>query len=145
MDKNIPFKFMKIKTGFLVAYDYEMLKKAIPCIYNASDIICLCIDENRITWGGNKFNIEFSFFDWLNDFDIDKKIVVYEDKFYNANLSPMQMETAQRNKMAEYLGLDGWHIQLDVDEYFINFDQFVQVLKKIKSKSCFSFLLFQPS
>ena len=108
---------MLIKTGFLVAYDYEMLKNAIPCVYNSSDVICLCIDKNRQTWSGNIFDIDPSFFQWLDSYDVKNKITIYEDEFYKDAMSAKEMETNQRQKMASYLGLDGWHIQLDVDEY----------------------------
>jgi hypothetical protein len=126
---------MLIKTGFLVAYDYEMLRNSLPCIYNSSDIICLCIDKNRQSWSGSKFEISTSFFEWLSFFDINKKIIIYEDYFYSDKISAKEMETNQRNKMAKFLGIDGWHLQLDVDEYFVNFEAFVNKLKKINSKS----------
>ncbi|WP_146153475.1 hypothetical protein [Adhaeribacter arboris] len=36
--------------------------------------------------------------------------------------------------MAEFLGKeDGWHIQIDSDEYFIDFESFVSFLRKFKS------------
>jgi hypothetical protein len=126
---------MLIKTSFLVAYDYEMLKNSLPCIYNSSDVICLCIDKNRQTWSGNKFDINPSFFQWLKAFDINKKIKIFEDDFYFNNMNAKEMETNQRQKLANYLGVDGWHIQLDVDEYFINFNDFVKKLKRINKKS----------
>ncbi len=126
---------MLVKTGFLVAYDYDYLKISLPCVYDASDVIALAIDINRKTWAGNDFIIEQSFFYWLKEFDVKNKIRVYEDVFYQKNLTPMQMETAQRNKLASYLGSDGWHIQLDVDEYFIGFNQFAETLREIKSDS----------
>jgi len=131
--KNIKYTYemQQIKTGFLVAYDYYLLKHALPLVYKSSDIIVLAIDINRKTWAGNPFHIEPEFFEWIKAFDVDDKIKIYEDEFYVANLPLKEMETRQRNKLAQYLGLDGWHIQLDCDEYFMNFDEFVRKLQSI--------------
>ncbi|MCF6346903.1 MAG: hypothetical protein L3J20_01215 [Flavobacteriaceae bacterium] len=120
---------MKIQVGFLVSYDYEMLKNAIPLVYEDADTIFLAIDIHRKTWKGDNIYINNSFFDWLNKFDIAKKIVLYKDDFSNPKLTTMQCEVRERKMLAEKMGLGNWIIQLDADEYFINFKKFVHFLK----------------
>lgn len=44
-----------IKVGFLVAYDWQLLKNALPAIYTGADIIWLAIDSQRLSWSGNTF------------------------------------------------------------------------------------------
>jgi len=41
----------------------------------------------------------------------------------------MENEVYQRNRMAELMGREGWHIQLDCDEYFLDFASFVRYLR----------------
>lgn len=124
---------MKINTGFLVSYDYALLKNAIPLVYEESDSITLAIDKDRRTWSGNTFTIDALFFEWLKTFDTQQKITIYEDDFYDATLNAMQNDTRERNMLAKKMG-EGVCIQIDADEYFIDFKGFVNYLKKHKRK-----------
>ena len=71
----------KIQTGYLVSYDYELLKTSLPTVYSDSDEVFIAIDKNRNTWNGGSFSINDSFFEWIKAFDVDKKVVIYEDDF----------------------------------------------------------------
>ena len=119
----------KIQVGFLVSYDYELLKKAIPPVYEAADTIYLAIDKNRKTWKGETFTIDSSFFDWISSIDIHNKIILFEDDFYVKNLTSMECEVRERIKLSEKMGLGNWLIQLDADEYFLDFKGFTDFLK----------------
>lgn len=120
----------KIQVGFLLSYDYELLKNAIPPIYDSADSIFLAIDKDRLTWNGNLFYIDDSFFLWLKEFDVEHKIKLYEDSFYVPELSTMECEVRQRKMLANKMGAGNWIIQLDADEYFLNFKKFISDLKK---------------
>lgn len=120
---------MKIQVGFLVSYDYELLKNAIPLVYDEADTIFLAVDINRKTWTGGDVHIDQTFFDWITEFDNDKKIVIYEDDFCRTDLTTMQCEVRERKMMAEKMGVGNWMIQLDADEYFVNFKKFVDFLR----------------
>ena len=120
----------KIHVGFLLSYDYELLKIALPPVYKSSDRIFLAIDQDYLTWSGNKFTIEPSFFDWLKAFDIDNKIELYFDTFYVHNLTTTQMDTRERKMLSDKMGIGNWLIQIDSDEYFIDFEGFVKQIKK---------------
>jgi hypothetical protein len=126
----------KIKVGFCVAYDWEMLRNSIPTIYEEADSICLSIDRNRQSWSGEYYDWnEEGFRRMVTELDPLHKVKIYEDQFYLPNLLPIENDARQRNKMAEFLGKgDGWHIQIDSDEYFINFKGFVEFLRSFKSK-----------
>lgn len=121
-----------IKVGFCVSYDWVLLKKSLPRVYAQADKICLSIDKNRKSWNGQKYSFdEEAFQSWLSGIDTRKKIDLYEDDFSLSDLSAMQNDTRQRMLMAQRLGRGGWHIQVDSDEYFLDFDLFVRSLKKI--------------
>ncbi|PKQ70833.1 hypothetical protein [Raineya orbicola] len=120
-----------IKVGFLVSYDWYLLKNALPLVYADADIIYLALDKKRLTWSGNPFDFdEKDFQNFIQSIDINKKIHIYEDDFYVASLTPMQCEVRERNMLAKAMGEGGWHIQLDADEYFINFGNFIEYLQQ---------------
>ncbi|WP_338733087.1 hypothetical protein [Mangrovimonas cancribranchiae] len=120
----------KIHVGFLVSYDYYLLKKALPFVYNDADEIFLAIDIDLKTWKGDDFTIEEDFFLWIKTFDVDNKIALYKDHFYVPELTTMQCEVRERMMLSEKMGLENWCIQLDADEYFIDFKEFVAYLKQ---------------
>jgi hypothetical protein len=125
----------EIKVGFCVAYDWSFLHYSLPAIYEQADKICISIDRQRKSWTGKSFSFDDErFFRFLHEMDRLKKIQVYEDDFFVPGLSPMENEVRQRNKVAEFLGKDGWHIQLDSDEYFIDFKGFVSYLQRLSPK-----------
>lgn len=120
----------KIQVGFLVSYDYYLLKKALPFIYKEADEIFLAIDKDLKTWKGDDFIIEDDFFSWIEVFDVDNKITLYKDQFYVPNLTTMQCEVRERMMLSKKMGVENWCIQLDADEYFIDFKEFVAYLKQ---------------
>lgn len=121
-----------IKVGFLLAYDYEFVKDSLPCIYEDADRIVFSLDKRRLSWAGNPFGFDEGILDWIKQYDTKGKVSFYEDDFYVPGNTNMENETRQRNMMAAFMGPGGWHIQLDVDEYFINFRGFVQYLHRHK-------------
>jgi len=121
-----------IKVGFLVSYDWDLLRNSIPRIYEEADSIVLALDRNRKTWSGNFFEFdETAFRALIATIDRQNKIEIYEDDFYDQSLSAMQNEIRERQMLSERLGYGGWHIQIDADEYLINFPDFVAQLKDI--------------
>jgi hypothetical protein len=123
----------EIKVGFCVAYDWYLLEYAIPLIYESADCICLSIDKDRISWSGESYSWnEVGFRELVARIDKDAKIEVLEEDYHLPELQPMQNEVRQRNSIAAYLGAGGWHVQLDADEFFLNFSGFVKYLKGLK-------------
>ena len=119
-----------IKVGFLVSYDFKYLYQSIPLVYNDADLIVLAVDKERLTWSGNPLVIDPDFFEWVQKFDVLKKIVIYEDSFFVPENSPAQNDTRERNLLAKAMGEGGWHIQIDSDEYFNDFKSFTDFLKE---------------
>lgn len=128
----------KIQVGFLVSYDYEKLKQSLPPVYAAADQIFLAIDNQCRTWSGNTFTIDDDFYKWLDALDVDKKITIYNDNFYIPELNPIDNDTRERTMLGEKMGIGNWLIQIDADEVFIDFERFVQHLRK------YDHLLEQP-
>lgn len=120
----------QIKVGFCVAYDWVLLKKSLPKIYKEADKICLSIDKNRTSWSGKKYEFDDQAFrQFVEEVDIQNKIKIYEDNFSLPELSSIENDNRQRTMMAQFLGENGWHIQIDSDEYFADFKGFVDYLK----------------
>lgn len=120
-----------IKVGYLVSYDYKYLEYSLPFVYEYADSINIAIDKDRKTWSGGNFDLPASFFEWLEKYDTDNKIRIYEDSFYVPQLTPMECDTRERNMLADFMGEGGWHIQVDSDEYFVDFRSFVEYLKSL--------------
>ncbi|MCW2119234.1 hypothetical protein [Flavobacterium sp. 7A] len=120
----------KIHVGFLLSYDYEKLKLSIPPVYKDSDRIFIAIDSELRTWSGHKFTIEVSFYQWLKTIDVDNKIEIYTDDFYIPTLSAIENDTRERHLLSHKMGIGNWLIQIDADEYFVNFNRFVYRIHK---------------
>ena len=121
----------QIKVGFLVSYDFLYLKHSIPIVYDHVDYIALAIDINRKTWSGSSFTIPDEFFDWIISIDTKKKIHIYEDDFCIPSLTPIENDTRERTMLGKFMGEGGWHVQIDSDEYHVDFGAFISYLKKL--------------
>ncbi|OQC56579.1 MAG: hypothetical protein BWX54_01380 [Verrucomicrobia bacterium ADurb.Bin018] len=119
-----------IKVGMLVSFDYPYVFHSLPLLYEHADRITLAIDHECRSWTGLKFNIADSFWSWLRNLDSQKKIDVYRDDFYRPELDAMSNDTRERNMLAQHMGPGGWHVQVDSDEYFLDFAAFVRFLKQ---------------
>ena len=120
----------KIYVGFLLSYDYELLKLSLPPVYKAADKIFLAHDKDFRTWNGKNFKVDPNFFKWLKEFDVDHKIEIYTDNFYLPELNTIENDTRERTMLSEKMGIGNWLIQVDSDEYFIDFEKFVRDLRK---------------
>lgn len=123
----------KIQVGFLMSYDYELLKKSIPPVYKLADTIFLALDHKKRTWSGNHFKVDESFFEWLKSFDVDNKIIIYEDDFYDSEINGIQNDTRERYMLGLKMGVGNWLIQVDSDEIFIDFEKFVKKIRQYDS------------
>jgi hypothetical protein len=117
-----------IKVGILISYDYEFVKVLLPLIYNDIDEIYFAVDIDRLTWAGEKFEINEEFWNWIREFDSQSKIVIYQDQFYVSDLTPIQCDTRERTMLSKKMGECDWYIQIDSDEYFVDFKTFIQKL-----------------
>ena len=122
-----------IKVGCLVSYDYEFLKISLPRFYNYVDEIYFAVDINRRTWSGDQLTISDDFWGWVKSYDILNKITIYEDEFYLPELTPMECDTRERTLLNQRMGNSDWYIQIDSDEYFLDFKAFVDRLSQIKT------------
>lgn len=119
----------KIKLAILVSYDYVYLYHSLPLLYKDADEITIAVDKDRITWSGKKFSFDEQLLHWIKSIDLEGKIKIYEDQFYQPGLSTMQNDTRERTMVSAFMGPGGWHVQIDADEYFPDFGLFVQYLK----------------
>lgn len=121
-----------IKVGFCIAYDWELLKQSMPLVYPHTDMICLSIDQFRKGWNGVPYAFdEQDFRNWLNRIDTEKKIILHEGVFSDTKNTAIQNDNLQRAVMAEVMGHSGWHVQIDVDEYFLDFEGFKDYLLRL--------------
>ncbi|QGW29709.1 hypothetical protein [Phnomibacter ginsenosidimutans] len=124
-----------IAVGFLVAYDFEYLKYALPSIYAAADKIILAIDLNRNTLTGEKFHFDDSFKQWVQHEDVNSKIEWLEKPFYQTGQSPLETIMYMRNQLLDAMRPADWYIQIDADEYFLDFSSFVNELQRLPCNS----------
>jgi hypothetical protein len=120
----------KIHVGFLLSYDYEKLKNAIPPVYEAADAIFIAEDKEYRTWSGKKFEVAPSFYEWIKEIDTQNKIQIYSDDFYLPELSPIENDTRERIMLSNKMGIGNWLVQVDADEYFLDFPKFIKTLRK---------------
>jgi hypothetical protein len=117
-----------IKVGYLISYDYEFVKTSLPRVYDSVAEIYFAVDKDRKTWSGQDFEIKEPFWDWVREFDTLNKITIYEDSFYVPGLSPMECDTRERNLLSKRMGEADWYVQIDSDEYFLDFKAFAERL-----------------
>ncbi|WP_313002035.1 hypothetical protein [Chryseobacterium gleum] len=121
-----------IKAGYLLSYDYSYIFTSLHHIYEHADCIVISYDANNKTWAGNDIHIPESVFSAIKKLDTQNKIIFYKDTFFIEGMQPMELETRQRNMMAEKMGVGGWHIQIDGDEYAYDFKVLAEFLKRNK-------------
>src|SRR5690606_20972785 len=67
------------------------------------------------------------------EIDVENKISIFEDRFYRPGLTTMECEVLERRLLAKQMGIGNWIVQLDADEYPIDFKAFVSTLHKYDS------------
>lgn len=122
-----------IKVGFLVSYDYEFIKESLPRVYDHVSEIYFAVDENGKTWSGESLHIKDEFWDWVNRFDRQKKIQIYRDSFYLPGLTPIECDTRERMLLNKRMGQADWYVQIDADEYFLDFRSFAEKLSHLNT------------
>jgi len=120
----------KIHVGFLLSYDYIKLKNSIPPVYADADRIFIAVDQLNRTWSGAQFEVDPAFYDWLKEIDTDNKITLYKDDFYVPHLSAIENDNRERHLLSVKMGIGNWLVQVDSDEYFLDFKKFVSDLRK---------------
>lgn len=121
-----------IKVGYLLSYDYKYIFNSLKQIYDFSDKIYICYDKDGKTWAGNNFTIPQDVFNQIKELDHHDKIIFYSDSFYVEGMSTIDLDTRQRNMLSQRMGEGGWHLQIDSDEYPINFNKLTIFLRKHK-------------
>lgn len=120
-----------IHVGIPVSYDYKYLPLCLSRIYDKADKITLAIDKARKTWAGQKYEFDESFLKEILDNDPLHKISLYEDTFSVVGLGTLDCDLRERRMIREFMNSadeNAWHLQLDSDEYFVNFEAFVRYL-----------------
>ncbi len=115
---------MSFHIGFLVSYDFNLLKQSIPCVYAEADKIVLALDQQRLSFTGQPFYFDEAFKDWIAEIDKDQKITWLEAPFYREGFSPFEAVMVMRNQLLQAMQPAEWYIQLDADEYFLDFRGF---------------------
>lgn len=131
----------------LISYDAEYLPESIKTYYEYVDEIVLGLDENRITWSGNKFSFEEgNLWKQLKDIDYDSKIVVIEDNFHKSKVA-LENDNYERNFLKEKCSND-WIFSFDADEQLVNakdfFLKYVPLAEKYARKVDLSFTWMLP-
>lgn len=124
-----------IHVGIPISYDYKYLPLCLVQIYETADKITLAIDKNRKTWAGMKYEFDEAFLSNILANDPLHKISLYEDDFSIPELSSKDCEKRERRMIRQFMKSEeenAWHLQIDTDEYFIDFNTFVNFLHEIE-------------
>ena len=132
----------------LISYDANYLPNSIKTYYNYVDEIILGLDENRISWSGNKFSFdEEKLFKELGEIDGDGKINIIEDNFYRNTTRYIENDNFERNFLKSHC-THNWVMSFDADEELINaeefFTKFCPLVQKYYETRDFSFTWFLP-
>ena len=113
----------KISVISLISYDASFLPRSIASYYDYVDEIILGLDENRISWSGNKVSFdEDKLWDDLQKLDIQGKRTVIEDNFHRSS-NPVENDTHERNVLKEHCSHD-LVLSFDADEILVNAKEF---------------------
>ncbi len=115
----------------LVAYDYEYLADSIKSYYEIADEIILGLDENKKTWSGNDFEIDFGKLEaTLRKIDYAGKIKLVQSDFYKFD-KPIYNDTYERNYLSLHCKENNWIISIDADERLMNPIEFNDWMSKL--------------
>lgn len=107
----------------LISYDWEYLPKSIESYYDYVDEIVLGLDKNKVSWSGNKFEInENKLFPALQAVDKDKKINIIESDFCKSKIA-IENDNYERNYLKNLCTHD-WIFSFDADEVLLNAHEF---------------------
>ena len=131
----------------LISYDAQYLPNSIKSYYDYVDEIVLGLDEDRITWSGNKFSFdEGDLYKKLKEIDVDNKISIVEDNFHSSKIA-LENDNFERNFLKGQCSHD-WIMSFDADEEVINakdfFLRYVPLAEKYYNKIDLLFTWFLP-
>jgi hypothetical protein len=107
----------------LISYDANLLVDSIASYYRYVDEIVLGVDQDRISWSGNRFYFdEDKLWKALKNIDVDNKIVIIEDNFHRSKV-PIENDTNERNFLKNNCSHD-WVFSFDADEILVNAKEF---------------------
>lgn len=112
----------------MLAYDYRYCYLAIRSYYDIADEIILGLDEARLTWMKQPFDIDLAEVQsFIDDIDTQKKIRIVQGNFHAAD-HPMANDNAERSFLSHHCTPGNWVVQIDADEILLNPADFRQWL-----------------
>lgn len=131
----------------LISYDAAYLPNSIKSYYDYVDEIILGLDEDRVTWSGNKFSFdESALYKALKELDYDKKITIIEDNFHSSKVA-LENDNHERNFLRSHCSHD-WIFSIDADEELVNskdfFLRYVPLAERYHKKIDLAFTWFLP-
>lgn len=131
----------------LISYDAEYLPNSLRSYYDYVDDIVLGLDEDRISWSGNKFSFDENLlYKELKSLDYDNKISIVEHNFHSSKVA-IENDNFERNYLKSQCQHD-WIFSVDADEELVNakdfFFKYVPLVEKYHNKLDISFTWFLP-
>jgi hypothetical protein len=129
---------MKLSFYTPIAYDYKYSFATILSYYDIADEIFLAIDEDRISWSGNKYEFDEGFFDKIKELDKDNKIKILQSNFHTLQ-KPLDNDFSERKYIASFCKKDNYVISIDSDEVILNVKEFfdwINSSKPVSNISC---------
>lgn len=131
----------------LISYDSHYLINSIKSYYSYVDEIILGLDEDRISWSGNKFTFdEGALWSKLKEIDVRNKIQIIEHNFHSSSV-PIENDNYERNYLKSHCSYD-WIFSFDADETLVNakefFVDFLPIVERYNKKADLLFTWYLP-
>ncbi len=131
----------------LIAYDANMLIDSIKSYYHYVDEIVLGLDEDRVSWSGNKFTFdEEELWASLEKIDTKNKINVVEHNFHESKIA-IENDNYERNYLKAQCTYD-WIFSFDADEVLVNpkefFIDFLPIVERYSKNADLLFTWYLP-
>jgi hypothetical protein len=109
----------------LLSFDYRYAFDAISSYYAIADQIILGLDQSRLTWARQPFEINLDEIQtFIRRIDAAGKIRLVEGDFH-AHDHPMENDTQERNALSFQCAPGHLIVQIDADEILLNAAEFV--------------------
>lgn len=135
-EHNVAPEGVRRINAYVLAADPWWLEESVSSYYDIVDRIVVSYDQDARSWTGTPLPIE-ECLQRLRAIDVDGKLDLRPGRFFHADRSALENDTAQRQTALEQAseGAD-WVIQLDTDEVLLDAGALLAAIEEAESRGC---------
>lgn len=108
----------------MFAYDYRYAFNSIPSYYDLADEIIIGMDQDRLTWMKQPFQMDMDEVRaFIEKIDVQKKIRIIEGNFHTEE-HPLVNDNLERSALSRACIEGNWVVMIDADEIVLNGPEF---------------------